>query len=318
MQVKTTAPPVGLMQRSRRVVRPANSWARAAAAAIALTGLTAVIAMVARAPLSRSTPIDARSADAPVTALLVLTVGAGIVALTALVVVMWPGRRRRGDDDPEFEREVPEIHWLWKVLAILLPFALGAALVAAALLGLKTVNRSAVNTSTATPNPRVTTTTFSSRPRTAGKGFTAPSWLPRTALGIVLLAVAVGAWLLWRWWREPIATAASETTATGAAIQAAMAALDAVDDPRTAVIAAYVAMQQVLATHGLARSPAEAPREYLQRVLVASSATEEATTLTGLFEEARFSTHPVSEGLRERALSALGSLRAGVQTDGVR
>jgi hypothetical protein len=81
------------------------------------------------------------------------------------------------------------------------------------------------------------------------------------------------------------------------------------------VIAAYVAMQQSLAVTGIARSPAEAPREYLQRVLVASSATErEARTLTGLFEEARFSTHPVSERVRELALSALSSLRAHLQT----
>lgn len=88
--------------------------AGASAAALALTGLTAVMAMVARSPLSRSTPIDPRSAATPVTALFMLTVGAGILALTALAIVMWPGRRRRGDD-PELVPEEPQIRWIWKL-----------------------------------------------------------------------------------------------------------------------------------------------------------------------------------------------------------
>lgn len=95
------------------------------------------------------------------------------------------------------------------------------------------------------------------------------------------------------------------------AVEAAIGALDTIADPRGAVIAAYVAMQATLAERGVARSPAEAPREYLRRVLMAISATErEATTLTGLFEEARFSTHPIPERVRELALAALSSLRA--------
>ena len=107
-----------------------------------------------------------------------------------------------------------------------------------------------------------------------------------------------------------------EPGAAGEAVQAAIAALEADTDPRGAVIAAYAAMQRTLAAHGLVRSPSEAPREFLGRVLVASRAAEhDAGTLTGLFEEARFSTHPISERTRERALSALRSLRAPA-TDG--
>jgi Domain of unknown function (DUF4129) len=63
------------------------------------------------------------------------------------------------------------------------------------------------------------------------------------------------------------------------------------------------------------RSPAEAPREYLRRALAASRPTErETTTLTDLFEEARYSTHAIPERLREVALSALRSLRSRLQT----
>jgi len=292
-------------------VQTSNRSVGAALAALALTGLIAVTGMVARAPLSSSSAIDARSAGAPVAALFMLTMGAGIVALTALVVVIWPGRRRRGDDDPELVPEEPQIHWISTLLAILLPFALGATLVASAVLGLRTANRAAAPGS----NPQLARSTMPTPPRATGNGFTVPSWVPWTALVIVALTIAAGAWLLLRRRRETMAPAPSDRTATSAAVQAAMTALDTVDDPRQAVIAAYVAMQQSLAATGIARSPAEAPREYLQRVLVASSATErEARTLTGLFEEARFSTHPVSERVRELALSALSSLRAHLQT----
>lgn len=92
-----------------------------------------------------------------------------------------------------------------------------------------------------------------------------------------------------------------------------MAALDRVEYPLGAVILAYAAMQQALAGHGVARLPAEAPREYLQRVLATGTAsTHELTTLTSLFEEARFSPHSISERVRERALGALSSLRAAL------
>ena len=102
-----------------RIRRPAR-WEHGAGMALALTGLSAVVAITARAPLSHATPIDARSAATPVTALWLLALGAGIVALSALAVLLWPGRRRRGDDEPEFENETPAMHWLWTLAAIML------------------------------------------------------------------------------------------------------------------------------------------------------------------------------------------------------
>lgn len=295
-------------QRSRR-------WASATVAAAGLTAATAVIAMAARAPLSRSTPVDAASARAPVTALFMVFVGAGILALAAIAMSIWPGRGRKDDDEPEFAPEPLQVHWIWKLLAILLPLALGAALVAAAVLGVRTAHTA----------PRVyggggpaRPPTATSAPRSVGTGFALPAWLPWTVLAIVVVAIAAGVLLLVRR-RAPPADEPSERSAARAAVQAAIGALDTTADPRRAVIAAYVAMQGTLAEHGVARSPAEAPREYLRRVLVASSATErEARTLTGLFEEARFSTHPIPERVRELALSALASLRARLQAGGAR
>ncbi|MGH2894977.1 MAG: DUF4129 domain-containing protein [Solirubrobacteraceae bacterium] len=279
--------------------------------ALALCALSAVIAMAARAPLSRSTPVDARSAAAPVTALYLLACGAGIIGLSLLGVLLWGGRRRRGDDDePEPECPEPEIHWLWKLLAIIVPVALGAALVAAVAVGLKSGGHAARPSGRA---PGGVAGPLATRPLPAtAHGYTVPAWLPWTALGIVLAGLIVGAGLWWWRAREPAAIAGLQATPAEAAVQAAIGALDGVDDPRDAVIAAYAAMQDTLAARGVPRLPAEAPREYLQRVLRATAASEaeaEARTLTGLFEEARFSIHPISGGIRERALSALRAVR---------
>jgi hypothetical protein len=285
-------------------------WRRAGGVALALCALSAVIAMTARAPLSHSTPVDARSAAAPVTALYLLACGAGVIGLTLLGVLLWPGRRRRGgDDEPEPEYPEPEIHWLWKLVAVALPFALGAAMVAAVAVGLKTRGHIV-----GPPGRRPGAGAGHSgvrRPLEPAHGFTVPGWLPWTLLGIVVAGLIVGAGLLWWRSREPAVTAGPQATPAEAAVQAAIGALDGVDDPREAVIAAYAAMQETLAARGVPRLRAEAPREYLQRVLRASAASEaEARTLTGLFEEARFSTHPISGGIRERALSALRAIRA--------
>jgi hypothetical protein len=111
-------------QRSQR-------WNRAAAVACALVALVAVVALAGRAPLDRSAPVNASSAGTPLTALCVLLAGGGLVALCALTVFLWPDRKRR-DDEPEHERPPLQVHWAWKVAAITLPFALGAALIGAA------------------------------------------------------------------------------------------------------------------------------------------------------------------------------------------
>lgn len=296
------------MHRSRR-------WTRAAGAVVGFTVATAVVAMAARAPLSRSTPVDAASARAPVTALGVLLLGAGIVALAGCAALLLLRRRRKRENEPEPVPEPLQVSWLSKLAAILLPFALGAALVAAALLGVKTVQRA----------PRLGGEQLGRRTaaavarRATGSGYAVPGWLPWIVLAVGVVAVAAALTLLLARRRQPVAPEPSDRIAASEAIGAAIGALDTVTDPRAAVIAAYAAMEAALAASGVVRSSAEAPREYLRRVLVASSATErEARTLTGLFEEARFSAHPIPERVRGLALSALSSLRARLQMEGAR
>jgi uncharacterized protein DUF4129 len=73
----------------------------------------------------------------------------------------------------------------------------------------------------------------------------------------------------------------------------------------------------VLAERELGRRAPEAPREYLGRVLREHGMPKRSlTTLTALFEEARFSLHPISHSARRRALSALEDARLALRAAG--
>jgi hypothetical protein len=172
-----------------------------------------------------------------------------------------------------------------------------------------------------------------------------PAWLP-WALGLIgaavlaLLAVRILRMLMsvrirWRrprlgrWWRwrRRAGTAPSEATAGGPArvvpgdeagvarqaVDAALASLREPADPRAAVIEAYARMERVLAERQLGRRTPEAPREYLQRILCDQGMPEESlTTLTALFEEARFSRHAIPESAPRRAARELDLARVSL------
>jgi Domain of unknown function (DUF4129) len=292
-----------------------HRMSRRSGAAVATLGLglaVVLVAMASRAPLSHATAVNARSAQTPTTAVFMLLAATGIVMLGALVLVAWPGRRRK-DDPPGREPAQVDVHWIWKVMSLVATLALGAALVVAAVIGTRPVQngpRFGGQAFGGGPSARAT------RSSGAGGGFAVPAWLPWTLLAIVGVALAVSVAVLWLR-RERTATERPEASAAHAAVQAAIGALGAEADPRRAVIAAYGAMQRALGDRGVVPSPAEAPREYLERALTTSRATErEARALTGLFEEARYSTHPITERLRDAALSALRSLQARLHAEG--
>jgi hypothetical protein len=81
-------------------------------------------------------------------------------------------------------------------------------------------------------------------------------------------------------------------------------------DPRRAVIAAYARMERSLGGYGLPRRPAEAPLEYLGRVLaeLAGSAAA-ARRLTRLFERAKFSEHAIDVKMKVDAIDAVVAVR---------
>ena len=127
----------------------------------------------------------------------------------------------------------------------------------------------------------------------------------------------------WRWRRRVAAESGDDTvlepavlepesdpSAAQEAVEAALEPLREPTDPRAAVIEAYARMETVLGERQLSRRSPEAPREYLNRVLRQRGMPEDSlVTLTALFEEARFSRHPIPESAPRRAASELEAAR---------
>ncbi len=129
-------------------------------------------------------------------------------------------------------------------------------------------------------------------------------------VGLVLLAG--GAVLLVRRRRlDPVAEQSAEEALAAAAVES-LDDLRAEGDVRRAIIACYARMERALAAVGASRRPAEAPLEYLRRVLM-SFAPAPGRRLTELFERAAFSIEPMGVPERERAIAALEALRAAAR-----
>ncbi len=142
-------------------------------------------------------------------------------------------------------------------------------------------------------------------------------WSGRIGVLAVVLAAASVAVL---WWRrhlvhDPVrAAAGAEPDHETDAVRAGRAVLDDEwDDPRSAVVGCYAAMEEVLAETGGPRGRAETPEELLQRAIVERRlAAKPGRRLTELFLTARYSSASVSAADVAAAREALGSLEAGV------
>ena len=134
-------------------------------------------------------------------------------------------------------------------------------------------------------------------------------WAPAIALGALgLVSVAVFATMRAR--RRNQVDDGTMADALAAVLEDALADLRAERDPRRAIIAAYARMERLLAVHGVPRDPAEAPFEYLGRVLVELHASAGSVfELTALFERAKFSLHEVDTAMKDEAIAALAAVR---------
>jgi hypothetical protein len=129
--------------------------------------------------------------------------------------------------------------------------------------------------------------------------------------GVVLLTIAILARVRGR---GP-ADIGPEVTGIIASVDTAISDLELGGDPRTVVIAAYTKMEMALAGAGVPRRRHEAPLEYVARSLRRLEVDGGAiVALTGLFEEARFSTHVIGEQMAEEANAALREIRSGLVT----
>jgi hypothetical protein len=140
-------------------------------------------------------------------------------------------------------------------------------------------------------------------------------------IALVLLAAIVACLVLIRRrnWRGPgwedLGDLADDETEEQLreAVRSGQAALHEIDDARLAIIACYVAMERSLAGAGAARGAAETPDELLERAAGAGLVRgAEASRLTTLFYEARYSTHPLPDERRDEARRALQVLAAGL------
>jgi hypothetical protein len=97
------------------------------------------------------------------------------------------------------------------------------------------------------------------------------------------------------------------------AVESGQSALRQLDDARAAIIACYVAMEESLAGAGTERDAADTPDELLARAAARGLIrTGAAALLTGLFYEARFSSHPMPPGRLDDARQALAEVAASL------
>jgi Domain of unknown function (DUF4129) len=147
-----------------------------------------------------------------------------------------------------------------------------------------------------------------------------PSWPVLVVFAVVVLASAALA--LYRRRRprdltfsEPAPGLDPEPLA--GAVVAGEQALREEPDPRAAIIGCYAAMERSLADAGSPAEEADTPAEVLARATAGGLVRSRwAGTLTGLFRQARYSSHPMTEADRTTALGALAGVRAdlGMET----
>lgn len=152
-------------------------------------------------------------------------------------------------------------------------------------------------------------------PAAAARAAAHPPGVPWVPLAVVssLAGTAVAALVGWRVVRrrrgtlsrrESLAAVLSET------LDGTLDDLRAEPDARAAIIRAYARMESALESCGVARHGAEAPLEYVERVLLELQVTPEPVhALTDLFEQAKFSDHALDASMKAAAIDALEAIR---------
>ncbi|GLW31421.1 DUF4129 domain-containing protein [Actinoplanes regularis] len=188
-------------------------------------------------------------------------------------------------------------------------------------------------TPTTTAPPLLPPTPHPSAPPTPETPVEAASGLPDWvgSVTLVILAVLVVAMIIILTWalvrdvarRRKNRTGRHGRRRTGNTAEDLVAALDAgleelsdTDrDPRRAVIACWVRLEQAAAVAGTPRNPGDSPTDLVGRLLAEQQV--DAAVLAALMEvyrEARYATHTVDDRMRHQARYALERLRADLGT----
>jgi Domain of unknown function (DUF4129) len=137
-------------------------------------------------------------------------------------------------------------------------------------------------------------------------------WLPAiVVLSVATAGAVVIGYVLFRRPANRKPTPAELAARLSSVLDDSLDDLLAEQDPRRAVIATYARMERTLAGAGCPRAVAEAPLEYLGRVLrdLLHTSAEAVSRLTALFERAKFSHHEIDAGMKDEAIEALVSVR---------
>ena len=136
------------------------------------------------------------------------------------------------------------------------------------------------------------------------------------ALALVIVAIVGGLLFLWRAGKAKGPARTRLQRDLIADLRAAELELEAIKDPRLAVLACYERMQRTLERGGLPGSPADTPAEIVARVRQAGAVHGSSPErLAALFEHAKFSPHVVTEDMRREALGAVTDIREQLEAE---
>ncbi|WP_203700194.1 DUF4129 domain-containing protein [Asanoa iriomotensis] len=157
-----------------------------------------------------------------------------------------------------------------------------------------------------------------------------PGWLaPAAAVlcaAVVLVVVVLVVWILVRdglrrLRRRPVRYAEESAPAPNAdqvvaAVDAGLTDLSDTDgDPRRAVIACWLRLEQAAAAAGTPRQVGDSPTDLVYRLLHAHQISADVlAALADVYREARYATHTVDERMRTQARSALQRIRTELTT----
>jgi len=194
--------------------------------------------------------------------------------------------------------------------------------------------RSSVQLTQVLPKPDIAEPQLDRPPPTAGAPHTGPEdgsaalpdWVGTVIGGLCLLAVAIAVGILvWHVMRDrlrvrsaPIAVAAARPRPAPANADEVVAALDAGltelsdadTDPRVAVIACWVRLEETAAAAGTPRHLGDTSTDLVRRLLAAHRVSGPVLDdFAGVYRVARYATHTIDERTRADAIRALAFLR---------
>jgi hypothetical protein len=274
-------------------------------------GLAAVVRMAA--------PLTGEAADITGAIRLPRTVTATIVTLFSLAAVVFLGdllrrmaARRREEDVDLPGPEPPRIPGWLRTLTQLLSLAYFVVVAyllwrgAIPLVDIMALGGGGLTALGGTPAPALGT----------------PPFLVTWTFAALALAAGVGALALALWVafgerlalrREPVDPDPPAEPLT-AAVEESVEDLRGEPDPCRAIVRCYARFERVAAASGVARAPWSTPMEFMREALGRLPLPRAAVpALTGLFELARFSHHPLGPPERDRALAALDEIRAAIE-----